>query len=606
MATPLVQGLFLSKNHYRRLHVTRATRMVVEGSETDSNIALIDEGYDIDQVNMMSEQVILVDRNDTVVGSMSKVDAHRGDGVLHRAFSILLFDQQDRLLMQKRADHKITFPGVWANTVCSHPLSVPDEFNEADSVSGSSVAALRKMQQELGIDAGAISTDDIHCITRMMYRARADDIWVEHELDHILFARAPPNMKIEPNPNEVSELEWISQGELEDWISENPKRTGVIAPWFRLIAENILPEWWGNLDGLPSLADDKIRDFGEVDVMDSVIRNEHSISGVLSALKSHKDAVESRIINALSKSDNKRLRSAMKHLIEGGGKRLRAILPWLVADAVGQPNDGLYDLGASIEIIHNFTLVHDDIMDNDSVRRGRPAVHVAYDHPTAINAGDAMLAVAFEVLAESDHFDDEHFRDLVRIIGAMVRRVSEGQQQDMSFEERDDVDEVEYLHMISGKTAAMFRTCARTGALLSGASQHTIDNMTQWGEKVGSCFQLMDDLIDTTGDSETLGKPACSDIIEGKQTIIAIHALRQDPVGLSNFYEVFGSGIEETDRAVLDTVVSELEQSGSIQYAHDKAMMFHAAAHACLDELPNTPGMQVLRDLTDFQVVRIS
>ena len=296
----------------------------------------------------------------------------------------------------------------------------------------------------------------------------------------------------------------------------------------------------------------------------------------------------------------------MKHLIEGGGKRLRAILPWLVADAVGVANDGLYDLGASIEIIHNFTLVHDDIMDNDSVRRGRPAVHVAYDHPTAINAGDAMLAVAFEVLAESNQFDDHHFRDLVQIIGSMVRRVSEGQQQDMSFEERNDVSEEEYLHMISGKTAAMFTTCARTGALLSGASDDVVKNMAEWGENVGLCFQLMDDLIDATGDSETLGKPACSDIIEGKQTLIAIHALQQNKEKLGNFYEVFGSGIEETDRDVLDTVVSELRGTGSIQYAHAKAMEFHANAHECLNRLPDCTGMQVLRDLTDFQIVRIS
>ena len=222
-------------------------------------------------------------------------------------------------------------------------------------------------------------------------------------------------------------------------------------------------------------------------------------------MKSHKDAVETRIIAALSKSENDILGSAMMHLIAGGGKRMRAILPWLVADAVGNSNDGLYDLGASIEIIHNFTLVHtDDIMDNDSVRRGRPAVHVEYDHPTAINAGDAMLAVAFEVLAESNHFDDKYFRELVRIIGSMVRRVSEGQQQDMSFEDRDFVEEDEYLHMISGKTAAMFTTCARTGALLSGASPEVVSIMTEWGENVGLCFQLMDDLIDATGDSETL------------------------------------------------------------------------------------------------------
>jgi geranylgeranyl diphosphate synthase type I len=210
------------------------------------------------------------------------------------------------------------------------------------------------------------------------------------------------------------------------------------------------------------------------------------------------------------------------------------------------------------------------------------------------------------VLAESNEFDNQHFRDLVRIIGSMVRRVSEGQQEDMSFEDRESVSEDEYLHMISGKTAAMFTTCARTGALLSNATNETIDIMAEWGENVGLCFQLMDDLIDATGDSDTLGKRACSDIIEGKQTLIAIHALQQNPDLLPNFHEVFGSGIDDTDRAVLDTVVGELRNSGSIEYAHTKALQFHAAAHSCLDKLPEKSGMSVLRDLTDFQMVRIS
>ena len=580
-------------------------RKSVEDTQSDAQEALLVEGYDLDQVDMMSERVILVDHEDQVLGSMSKVEAHRGDGVLHRAFSIHVFDDKNRLLMQKRASHKITFPDVWANTVCSHPLHVPDELNDEGNNVGTKLAAIRKMEQELGISLDTFQTDDIHLITRMMYRARADQIWVEHELDHILFARATSNMEVSPNPNEISEVQWVTEDELNQWLSEKPQDGRIIAPWFRLIAENILPEWWGNLDGLPTHADKLIRDYGDVTMNDNSGLDASKL-GVMTALKSHKDAVESRVISALSKSENDRLEAAMKHLIDGGGKRLRAILPWLVADAVGRADDGLYDLGASIEIIHNFTLVHDDIMDNDSVRRGRPAVHIAFDHPTAINAGDAMLAVAFEVLAESPNFDDEYFRDLVRIIGSMVRRVSEGQQQDMSFEERENVGEDEYLHMISGKTAAMFTTCARTGALLSGASKNTVDIMAEWGENVGLCFQLMDDLIDATGDSETLGKPACSDIIEGKQTLIAIHALQQENDLLANFNEVFGSGIEETDREVLDTVVSELRTSGSIQYAHAKAMGYHAAAHECLNQLPDTPGMQVLRDLTDFQMVRIS
>ena len=574
---------------------------------TDKTNLLLKEGYDTEQVSMMAEQVILVDENDNPLGPMSKVDSHRGEGVLHRAFSILLFDEENRLLLQKRAGHKITFPGVWANTVCSHPLHVTTEIgSEGELGQGSKIAAIRKMNQELGIPNGDVPLHEIHFITRMLYKARADEIWVEHELDHILYARTSSTLNINPNPNEISEIAWVTQEELDEWLTDQEEKRGKIAPWFRLIAENILPEWWGNLDGLPARADKRIRQMGEVKMSARRQTPDDSKLGVLNALKSHKDAVESRIIKALSKSENEVLRAAMMHLIAGGGKRMRAILPWLVADAVGESNDGLYDLGASIEIIHNFTLVHDDIMDNDSVRRGRPAVHIEFDNPTAINAGDAMLAVAFEVLAESSHFDDKYFRDLVRIIGAMVRRVSEGQQQDMSFEDREFVDEEEYLHMISGKTAAMFTICARTGALLSGAEAEIVHIMAEWGENVGLCFQLMDDLIDATGDSETLGKPACSDIIEGKQTLIAIHALKQPQNILPNFAEVFGSGIEDTDRVVLDTVVEELRHSGSIQYAYDKAMSYHAAAHACLDQLPKRESLQVLRDLTDFQMVRIS
>ncbi len=591
---------------YRFLHLSPPPRCAVHMAIDDSEI-LRKEGYDLDQISMMSEQVILVDEQDIPIGPMSKVDSHRGEGTLHRAFSILLFDENDRLLLQKRASHKITFPGVWANTVCSHPLYIEGELNEKGPLGdGSKVAAVRKMEQELGIAIGDVPHDSIHFITRMLYRARADEIWVEHELDHILFARTSSTLQIKPNPNEISEIAWVTQSELQEWLEDRHQERGPIAPWFRLIAENILPKWWSNLDSLPSSADELIRDMGEVKMRANELSPDNSKIGVLTALKSHKDAVESRIVAALSKSENEILGSAMMHLITGGGKRMRAILPWLVADAVGDTHAGLYDLGASIEIIHNFTLVHDDIMDNDSVRRGRPAVHVEFDHPTAINAGDAMLAVAFEVLAESNHFDDKYFRELVRIIGSMVRRVSEGQQEDMSFENRQFVSEDEYLRMISGKTAAMFTTCARTGALLSGASAELVAVMAEWGENVGLCFQLMDDLIDATGDSETLGKPACSDIIEGKQTLIAIHALQQSPDLLPNFAEVFGSGIEDTDREVLDTVVAELHKSGSIQYAFDKAMSYHAAAHACLDLLPERGPLQVLRDLTDFQMVRIS
>ena len=306
---------------------------------------------------------------------------------------------------------------------------------------------------------------------------------------------------------------------------------------------------------------------------------------------------------SLWKMEQKNLHGAMTHLFKGGGKRLRAILPRLVGEAVGGANDGHYTLGASIEIIHNFTLIHDDIIDQDPIRRGLDAVHVEYDDATAINAGDAMLAVGFEILAEADEIPDGRLSDLIKSIGEMVRKVAEGQQEDIEFETREDVTEQDYIEMIAGKTSAMFETCARTGAILADANDDVIQNMAEWGLNLGLCFQLMDDLIDITGDTETLGKPAGSDIVQGKMTLIAIHAKQSDS-DLSNFEEVFGSG--ESDEDSLSRAVSELERSGSIDYARSRAMHHHSLAHRCLDALPNSNAVEILRELTDFQLIRIS
>jgi geranylgeranyl diphosphate synthase type I len=316
-------------------------------------------------------------------------------------------------------------------------------------------------------------------------------------------------------------------------------------------------------------------------------------------------AVEDSIVKAIDRVGLERLRGAMMHLIDGGGKRLRAVLPSLVGEAAGGHSGGHYDLGAAIEIIHNFTLIHDDIMDDDDIRRGRPAVHIAYDMPTAINAGDAMHVLAFEMLSESEQIRDEDIREVVRIVSRMVRKVSEGQQLDMDFETREDeVSEQEYLHMIEGKTAAMFETCAKTGALLAGGDQETQEACRMWGLETGLCFQLMDDIIDLTADTATIGKPTGSDILGGKRTLVAIHALRQDPAALPTFHAIFGKGEEGTAR--LPEVLKELEAVGSIDYGRNQALKHHAAAHEHLAKLPASEARAVLEKLTDWQLERMA
>ncbi len=551
--------------------------------------------YDSSQSKMMTENCITVDINDTVTGFSSKFDCHHKDGILHRAFSVILFDEKNRILIQKRSSDKITFPSIWANTCCSHPLDIDGDLDDFDMVLVN--AAKRKLNQELGISKEDCELLSFQNIGKLEYSCRWNEDWIEREIDYVLIAKGEPH--INPNINEISEYRWINFYELNT-IFNGEKNIGVIAPWFKLIFENFIKPNQMNYENLCKIKSLDIVRCGEVEIERD---SERPGNRLMESISSKREIVESEIMESLSKMSQERLHGAMTHLFRGGGKRLRAILPRLVGEAVGNPNDCHYTLGASIEIIHNFTLVHDDIIDQDPIRRGLDAVHVAYDDSTAINAGDAMLAVGFEILAESKDIPDNNLRHLIMSIGEMVRKVAEGQQEDIEFEDREVVTEEEYISMISGKTSAMFETCARTGAILANADTDTVNNMADWGLNLGICFQLMDDLIDITGDTETLGKPAGSDILQGKKTLVAIHALSSDN-DLPIFNKIYGTG--ECSNDELSLAVKELEDSGSIEYAKERAMHHHKIAHRCLDELEQTEYVDVLRELTDFQLVRIN
>lgn len=562
------------------------------GEETqDSSLSKLDSS----QLEMMKEMCLVVDENDNVIDSVSKIDCHRGKGIRHRAFSVLIFDSEDRLLMQQRSIEKITFPGIWANSCCSHPLDIENE--NGDEIEGVIHASKRKMFQELGIPEKVSSSWDYNHIGRFEYSCRWDDEWIEHEIDHVLIVRASPELSI--NENEIMDTRWLTHEEINQMLEgENEWKNSIIAPWFRMIWKHFIEPHYPDMEALIDSNTSKIINCGRLS-----INSKSEGMELKSALGKHKIVVEKEIMKSMDKIRQERLHGAMTHLFTGGGKRFRAILPRLVGEATGSAHEGHYTLGSSIEIIHNFTLVHDDIMDQDPIRRGLNAVHVEYDDATAINAGDAMLAVGFEILADSDEISPENLKFLVQSIGEMVRRVAEGQQEDFDFEQRDYVSEEEYIAMIAGKTSAMFETCAETGAKLAGADSETVENMAEWGLKLGLCFQLMDDLIDITGDTETLGKPAGSDVVQGKKTLIAIHALDSGN-DLPVFSKVYGKG-ECTDED-LAKAVEELRNNGSIDYAMDRAMRYHSEAHSILDGLESSHALEVLRQLTDMQLTRIN
>eukprot|EP00053_Salpingoeca_punica_P003170 m.41557 g.41557 ORF g.41557 m.41557 type:complete len:229 (-) comp12016_c0_seq2:220-906(-) len=215
--------------------------------------------YNEEQVVMMDEMCIVVDPDDKPLRAETKKICHLmtniNQGLLHRAFSVFLFNTKGELLLQQRADEKITFPAYFTNTCCSHPLWLKDELEEAGQ-KGVRVAARRKLFQELGIKPENIELSDFQFMTRIHYLAPSDDVWGEHEVDYILFLQK--DVEVTPNPIEVKSYRYISKDELKAFLAQGEKSDLKITPWFKLIVENFLYGWWDNL-GTPSPAEEQAR-----------------------------------------------------------------------------------------------------------------------------------------------------------------------------------------------------------------------------------------------------------------------------------------------------------------------------------------------------------
>ena len=216
-------------------------------------------GHDNEQVQMMNEKCIVVDDTDKIIGFDTKKNCHLNEGKLHRAFSVLLFNSENELLIQQRASEKITFPSIWANSCCSHPLYLDDEKK---NIEGARIAAKRKMEQELGINSSSINLKKLHFITKMHYKARADSKWIEHEIDYIFAIKE--NLKINTNKNEIKNTKYVTKNNLDNFFNNAKKNNVKIGPWFRLIKENFLEKIWDNIDNLNNLNDNKIHYMGEV------------------------------------------------------------------------------------------------------------------------------------------------------------------------------------------------------------------------------------------------------------------------------------------------------------------------------------------------------
>ncbi|MEM9996202.1 MAG: polyprenyl synthetase family protein [Bacteroidota bacterium] len=239
----------------------------------------------------------------------------------------------------------------------------------------------------------------------------------------------------------------------------------------------------------------------------------------------------------------------VRYVLAGGGKRLRPVLLLLTSEAFGASRDDSMPAALAVEVFHNFTLVHDDIMDHAAERRGRPTVHERWDANTAILVGDAMMGLSYDLLAQTR---TDHLGTMLQVYSRMVARLCEGQALDMAFEQTVDVTVEDYLGMIEGKTAALLECALELGALVGGADVDTRAHLVQASRDLGRAFQIQDDLLDLTADAPGWGKTIGGDLIEGKKAYLLLCALEK-----TTETEVAGGNATEADAAFFRAILAQ-------------------------------------------------
>ena len=250
------------------------------------------------------------------------------------------------------------------------------------------------------------------------------------------------------------------------------------------------------------------------------------------------------------------------YILNLGGKRLRPVLTLMTTDIFGSDYNKGMDAALAVEVFHNFSLIHDDIMDEAPIRRGQETVHEKWDLNTGILSGDAMLIMAYQLF---ENYENEIFKHLAKLFSKTALEVCEGQQYDIDFETREDVTIPEYLKMIEYKTAVLVGAAMKMGAIVAKASIEDQNNIYEFGKNLGIAFQLQDDYLDAFGNPETFGKQIGGDIIENKKTYLYLKALEfsnnDEKYQLEDLFSI--NPKDNTDK--IETVKQLFVSTGSVE-----------------------------------------
>jgi octaprenyl-diphosphate synthase len=303
------------------------------------------------------------------------------------------------------------------------------------------------------------------------------------------------------------------------------------------------------------------------------------------------------LISRRLESDVPLVRQVAEYLVAAGGKRLRPALLLLSSGALGYRGDARLVLAAVVEFIHTATLLHDDVVDESKLRRGHDTANAAFGNAAAVLVGDFLYSRAFQMMVEVDDMR------VMRVLADATNTIAAGEVMQLMGSHDPDVDESRYLEVIRRKTAKLFEAAARLGAVLARSDAQVEARMAAYGAHVGTAFQVIDDVLDYSGEESTIGKSLGDDLAEGKPTLPLIHAMRAGSAAdKARVRQVILNGGRED----FGDVLTAIRASGSLDYATSAAQREAEAAKASIAGLPESEFKRSLLELASFSVARQS
>ena len=304
--------------------------------------------------------------------------------------------------------------------------------------------------------------------------------------------------------------------------------------------------------------------------------------------------VEQRIRNQAGEEHHPDLRSALEHLLSAGGKRIRPTLGLLVGNMLGAPEEKLITLGASVELLHTATLVHDDLIDGALLRRGMPTLNARWSPAATVLTGDFLFARAAKLAAETDYLP------LMKLFSETLAIIVNGELTQM-FSARGVIERGNYYDRIYAKTASLFEMSALAAAMVATDDEAIRLSMKNFGYEVGMAFQIVDDILDFTGEQSTVGKPIGSDLLNGLVTLPAIYYAEEHPND-EDVLSLPDGGWKDTDR--VQRIVDNIRKNAAIEKAMQEARQAVRRALGYLEDAPAVPERDALENLAKFIVDR--